>query len=431
MKLGLFFMPVGHQLASWRHRDSADIGIDIHGQRKLAETAERGLMDMIFIADSFGITPGAKRTAHLIALDPVTTLSALAMVTRHIGLVGTATTTYNEPFNIARRFASLDHISGGRAGWNIVTSFNPAEATNFGLDAPIARGERYRRAQEFVEVVRGLWDSWDDDAFPRDRASGLFFDPAKMHPLYHIGTHYKVSGPLNLPRSPQGQPILVQAGLSDDGRDLAAGVADVIFTVHRELAPAQAFYHDVKARASAVGRDPAQVLVMPGILPFVARTRHEARDQQERMLTHIHPEAGLDALSRTLGVDLMNCDPDAPVPDIPTGNLPQSRAVEFVHSARREKLTLRQLYERVVSVRGHHQVTGTPGDIADVMQHWFENGAADGFNVMPPIMPGGLDDFVDLVVPELQRRGLYRTAYEGPMLRDQLGLPRPRNRFSA
>jgi FMN-dependent oxidoreductase (nitrilotriacetate monooxygenase family) len=424
MKLGLFFAPGGHHMAAWRHPDAYPRGFSFQSYIAAAQMAERGLFDMVFVADVFSLTPDGMR-ADSFRLEPITLLSALAATTSKIGLVATATTSFNEPYNVARKFSSLDHISGGRSGWNIVTSSSPLEAFNFGLEAHLDHAERYRKAHEFVEVVRGLWDSWEDDALSIDKAEGVFFDPAKMHMLNHKGAYYRVRGPLSLPRSPQGHPILVQAGSSDDGRNLAAEFAEVIFTIQRDLNEAQAFYADVKARAAAFGRDPGHALVMPGVLPIVGRTRQEARDRYEQLQMLIHPQAGVAALSRTLGADLTGVDMDTPLPEIKSAKMMETRALGIVETARRDGLTVRQVYERLVVSKGHRQVVGTATDIADNLQEWFEAGGADGYNIMPAMMPNGLNDFVEFIVPELQRRGLYRSAYRGNTLRDHLGLPRP------
>ncbi len=428
MKLGLFFAPGGHHLAAWRHPDSYPAGFDVSSYIAMAQTAERGLFDMLFVADVYSITPTGKR-ADTFRFEPLTLLSALAMVTKNIGLAATATTSFNEPYNVARKFSSLDHISRGRAAWNIVTSSSATEALNFGLDAHLEHGARYRRAHEFVEVVLGLWDSFADNGVVIDKPNGVFFDPAQLHMLNHQGEHFKVRGPLTLPRSPQGRPVLVQAGSSEVGKDLAAKHAEVVFTIQRDLAEAQAFYKDIKARAVSFGRDPATALIMPGVMPIVARTRQEAQDKYEQLQALIHPEAGIAGLSRTLGTDLRGCDVNGPLPDIDPAKLTQSRAVGILAQARRDGLTVKQVYEKLLVSKGHRQIIGAPEDVADTLQEWLEAEGADGYNIMPAQTPNGLDDFVELVVPELQRRGVFRKAYGGSMLRDHLGLPRPPNAF--
>lgn len=423
MKLGLFLAPGGHHMAAWRHPEAYPDGVSVKTYLRFAEIAERGCFDLLFVADVFSFSPRAKRV-DAFRLEPLTLLSALAMTTSKIGLVATATTSFNEPYNVARKFASLDHISGGRAGWNIVTS-SANEAPNFGIDELSEHAERYRRADEFTQVVRGLWDCFEDDAVIIDKKSGAFFEPSRLRVLNHEGKYFKVRGPLSLPRSPQGNPVLVQAGSSEDGKNLASKYAEVIFTIQRDLESARAFTRDIKERVISFGRNPAHALVMPGVLPIVGRTRQEAQDKYELLQSFIHTEAGLLQLSRSMGVDLTGADVDKPLPDMDIAKLPQSRSVSIYQQSKRENMTVRETYEKLVVSKGHRQLIGTPGEIADSLQEWFENDGADGFNIMPPFTPGGLTDFVDHVVPELQRRNLFRTHYEGSMLRDHLGLPRP------
>jgi alkanesulfonate monooxygenase len=424
MKLGLFLAPGGHHMAAWRHPDAYPSGFSIQSYLEAAQTSERGCFDMLFVADVFSLTSSGDRQDSL-RFEPVTLLSALAMATRHIGLVATATTSFNEPYNVARKFASLDHLSGGRSGWNIVTSSSTLEAYNFGSQAHREHAQRYRRAHEFVEVVRGLWDSWDAGAVLIDKASGLFFDASKLHMLNHEGAEFSVRGPLTIPRCPQGHPVLVQAGSSEDGKNLASEFAEVIFTIQRDLQSAQAFYADVKSRVASFGRSPDHALVMPGVMPIVGATRQEAQDKYEQLQALIHPQAGLVGLSRTLGMDLSGVDVDGPLPEIDVSKLSQSRAVGMVETARRDNLTVRQVYEKLLVSKGHRQIIGSAAEIADSLQEWFESGGADGYNIMPAVMPGGLRDFVDLVVPELQRRGVFRKTYVGSTLRAHLGLPEP------
>ena len=423
MKLGLFLAPGGHHMAAWRHPEAYPDGVSVKTYLRFAEIAERGCFDLLFVADVFSFSPRAKRV-DAFRLEPLTLLSALAMTTSKIGLVATATTSFNEPYNVARKFASLDHISSGRAGWNIVTS-SANEAPNFGIDELSEHAERYRRADEFTKVVIGLWDCFEDDAVIIDKKSGAFFEPSRLRVLNHEGKYFKVRGPLSLPRSPQGNPVLVQAGSSEDGRNLASKYAEVIFTIQRDLESARAFTRDIKERAVSFGRNPAHALVMPGVLPIVGRTRQEAQDKYELLQSFIHTEAGLLQLSRSMGVDLTDADVDKPLPEMDIAKLPQSRSVSIYQQSKRENMTVRETYEKLVVSKGHRQLIGTPSDIADSLQEWFENDCADGFNIMPPFTPGGLTDFVDHVVPELQRRNLFRTHYEGSMLRDHLGLPYP------
>lgn len=371
--------------------------------------------------------------ARVAGFEPVTLFAALAPLTSHIGFIATASTTYEEPYNTARKFASLDLISGGRAGWNVVTTATEAAAHNFNLDQQHPHAFRYRRAAEHVDVVRKLWDSFEDDAFLRDKESGQFFDPAKVHYTDHKGEHFKVRGPLNVSRSPQGHPVIVQAGQSDDGRGLAAATAEVIFTAHQKLDTAQEFYRDIKARARGLGRNPDHVLIMPGVAPFVGRTEAEARAKYDRLTGLIVEEDGIALIKALTGgtLDLTGVDLDGPLPPVgPTEGM-KSRQALIRQIADENGFTIRQLYQWVASARGHFTVVGTPAQIVDTLEEWFTNDGADGFNILPPWAPTGLTDFVDLVIPELQRRGLYRTEYEGRTLRANLGLPFPENRWAA
>ena len=438
LRLGAFLMATGHHIAAWRHPGSeADAGINIDHYIALAKTAERGLFDQVFVADSPGIKhtgdeESFSRQGRMSHFEPVTLWAALSAVTQHIGFVATASTTYEDPFLLARKFASLDHLSKGRAAWNVVTTSADSVYGNFGLAAHPDPAVRYERAHEFVEVVKGLWDSFDDDALVRDRASGVYFDPQKLHKLNHVGKHLKVEGPLNIERPPQGYPVIVQAGSSEDGKELAAATAEAIFTAWTSLAEAQAFYRDVKGRMAKYGRWPEELLVLPGISPVIGRTQQEAEAKWAELQALIHPSVGLATLAPFWPLDeLQRWDLDAPppyYPEPPKGV--NSRAHVVIELARREGYTLRQLYEYLAGARGHWVVIGTPETIADRMQEWSENGAADGFNIMPPVLPQSLDEFVDLVIPELQRRGLFRTAYEGRTLRENLGLARPESRYA-
>lgn len=436
MKLGAFLYPTGYHVAAWRHPEvPADAGVNFAHFAALARTAERGRFDFLFLADSVAMRgtdlPALSRTAirYVAQFEPLTLLSALAPVTEHIGLIASATTTYNEPYHLARKFASLDHISGGRAGWNLVTSQNECEAQNFGLPAHPSHAERYRRAREFAEVVKGLWDSWEPDAFPRDKESGLYFDPEKLHVLDHEGRYFKVRGPLNVPRSPQGHPVIVQAGSSRAGKELAAETGEVIFTAQQTLAGARDFRDDVRERAESYGRSPDEILVLVGVFPFVGRTRHEAEDRYQQLQSLIDPTVGLSLLSGLLAdVDLSAYPLDGPLPELPATNAGKSRQQLLIETARRDNLTLRELYLRVAGSRGHWQIVGTPRQIVDRLQEWYTGGAADGFIVMAPHLPGGLEDFVEWVIPELRRRDLFRTEYQGRTLREHLSLRRPGHR---
>ncbi|WP_024697543.1 LLM class flavin-dependent oxidoreductase [Pseudomonas avellanae] len=434
MKLGAFLMSTGHHVAAWRHPDvPADAGLDFKHYRHLAQVAEAAKFDTLFVADSVAAATGdiASRMARSDHFEPLTLLSALSAVTDHIGLIATATTTYNEPYHVARKFASLDHLSGGRAGWNLVTSDAAAEAQNFGRAEHVGHAERYSRAREFHQVVTGLWDSWTDDAFTRNKASGEYYDRAKVHTLDHVGEHFRVKGPLNVARSPQGQPVVVQAGSSEVGRDLAAQTAEVVFTAQTSLASAQAFYADIKGRLSAYGRDADSLKVMPGVFIVVAETEALAKQKFESFQDLVEPQVGVALLGRMLGnFDLSGYPLDGPLPELPlTDSGQRSRQKLLTELADQENLTLAQLGRRIAGGRGHYSLIGTPAQIADELQIWFEHGAADGFNVLVPHLPGGLEDVAQLLVPELQRRGLFRTEYEGTTLRENLGLQRPAYSF--
>ncbi|MBV6754328.1 LLM class flavin-dependent oxidoreductase [Pseudomonas chlororaphis] len=433
LKLGAFLANSGHHLAAWRHPlGQADASLDFEHFKAIAETAERGKFDALFVADVVALWghhhDALSRCARAEHFEPLTLMSALAAVTRHIGLIATATTSYNEPYHIARKFASLDHLSKGRAAWNLVTSVVSDEAWNFGRESHIDHGDRYQRAEEFHDVVKGLWDSWDDDAFVRDKASGQYFDPSKLHTLNHRGEHFSVRGPLNVARPPQGHPVLVQAGASEAGKTLAARVAEVIFAAHHDLAGAQAFYQDIKARAADFDRDPDHIKILPGITPFIAETREQAQALFEAFQALIDPVLGLRLLADTLGddIDLSGYDLDGPLPETPVGQR-GSRRDKVLELARQENLSIRQLYLRLA---GGNPVIGTPVDIADSFEAWFQARACDGFNVFFPYYPGAIEVFVDQVIPLLQERGLFRREYEGRTLRENLGLPRPANRFS-
>jgi alkanesulfonate monooxygenase len=434
IRLGAFILGPGHHVAAWRHPSAqADGSFNFQHLKNITQTAERGLFDAVFLADGLATQfhPGAYgRTAYAGVFEPVTLFAALSAVTEHIGFVATASTTYEDPYILARKFASLDLLSQGRASWNVVTTGSAEAAGNFGYAEHPPHHKRYQKAREFVSVVKGLWDSWEDDAYTLDKESGWFYDPAKVHTLNHKGTFHSVRGPLNVPRPVQGHPVIVQAGSSDDGKDFAAETAEVIFTAQQTLAEAQAFYRDVKQRMAQFGRTPDELKVMPGVFPVVGRTESEARAKFQELQDLILPEVGLSLVSGLLGgFDLSGYPLDGPVPPLPETNNGKSRQALLVEIARRQNLTLRGLYQWVAGARGHWQIIGTPAQIADQLEEWFRNDAADGFNVMPPVAPTGLEDFVELVVPELQRRGLFRTAYEGRTLRENLGLRRPENQF--
>lgn len=437
IRLGAFLPGGGQHIAAWRHPDSPlDGATNFAFHLELAKTAERGLFDAYFLADGLTVSFGGGiegGNAKVAGFEPVTLFAALAPLVKKIGFIATSSTTYEEPYTTARKFASLDLISDGRAGWNVVTTTGDASAQNFNLETQLPHAARYRRAHEHVEVAKKLWDSFEDDAFLRDRETGRFFDPAKLHFTDHKGEHFKVRGPLNVSRSKQGHPVIVQAGQSDDGRGFAATHAEVIFTAHQHKSTAQEFYRDIKARAAGLGRDPAHVLIMPGVSPFVGRTLAEAQEKYDRLTSLILPEDGIGLLNGLTGgtLDLTGYDLDGPLPPAPPTEGMKSRQALIRQIADENGFTIRQLYQWVASARGHFTIVGTPQTIVDTLQDWFEDGAADGFNILPPWLPTGLNDFVDQVIPELQRRGLFRTAYEGTTLRENLGLPYPENRWTA
>jgi alkanesulfonate monooxygenase len=433
LKLGAFMRPVSIHTGAWRYPGAfPDANFNFGHLKRFITKLEAGKFDAFFMADHLAVlnmpVAALKRSHTVTSFEPFTLLSALAAVTEHIGLMATASTTYDEPYHIARRFASLDHISGGRAGWNIVTTANPDAALNFGLENDIDHDERYARAREFYDVVTGLWDSFADDAFVRDVEAGIYFDPERMHVLAHKGKYLSVRGPLNIARPVQGWPVIVQAGASEAGRQLAAETAELVFAAGGNIDAARAFYADVKGRMAKIGRDPDSMRILPGALVVVGETVEAAKAKRVHLDSLVHYDSGIASLNGMLGYDVSGFDPDGPLPEIPPTNASQSARERIVSAARRENLTIRQLAARAGSYGGSAFV-GTPSTIADEMQHWLETDACDGFNVMFPYLPEGLDDFVDKVIPELQARGLFRREYEGPTLRENLGLARPANRF--
>ncbi len=435
LHLNLFIQSRGHHEASWRHPASSPRALsDIAYYREVAQRAEAGLFDSIFLADQLAL---ADTVAHAAStwLEPITALGALAASTNRIGLIATASTTYSEPFNLARQFASLDHISGGRVGWNIVTSWLAAAARNYGGAGQVSHADRYARGEEFVAVVKALWDSWADDAVLDDRAGGRYAHAERIRPIDHAGEHYRVAGPLNMPRGPQGRPVFVQAGSSDTGRRFAARHAEAVFTAQMEKNTAQEFYADLKALVVAEGRAPGQALILPGLSPVIGATEAEARRLARELADLADPEVGRKRLSgRFGGHDFSHLALDKPLapedfPDPGTVEAARSRTEVIVGLVRREKPTLRQLLAYLAGARGHYTTAGTPEQIADLIEDWFGDGAADGFNVMPPLLPSMLDVFIAEVIPLLQKRGLFRTAYEGRTLREHFGLARPESKF--
>ncbi|MCA0756051.1 LLM class flavin-dependent oxidoreductase [Paenibacillus sp. N4] len=424
LHLNAFLYGTGHHEASWRLPEAApERNLEFNHVLQIVQTAERGLMDSVFLADGY--------SGRSNKLEPFTELSALASRTKHIGLIATVGTTYNEPFHVARKFASLDHISKGRAGWNIVTGAGDA-SHNFGRERHPEHALRYEEADEFTEVAKQLWDSWEDDAVVNDKAAGLHIDQDKVHTIDYKGKYYSVKGPLNIARPPQGYPVLVQAGSSESGKEFAAKTAELIFTAHQSIESAQAFYKDVKSRLPKYGREAGQLKILPGISPILADTIEEAKELENQLFEFVNKDGAIRRLSERLGIDLSGHPLDETlslegVKETDEVNGHKSRHQLILDLIRNESLTLKQLVNRLAGARGHFTFTGTPLQLADVIETWFLNGAADGFNVMPQIYPSGLEIFVDKVIPELQNRGLFRTSYEGRTLRENLGLARPEN----
>lgn len=438
IKLGAFIPATAQHAAGWRHPESRPQDhLNLDYIIELAKTAEKGLFDAYFLADGLSVRWGSAIEGELglgdkgVGFEPVTLFAALSAVTKNLGFIATASTTYEDPYLLARKFASLDHISKGRAAWNVVTTASPDTASNFGLTQHPDPKTRYERADEFIEVTQKLWDSWEDDAFIYNKESGQFFHADKIHEPKHKGKYFSVQGSLNVSRPPQGYPVIVQAGQSEDGRELAGKYAEVIFTAQQNLADAQEFYRDVKSRLVKYGRQPDDLKIMPGVSIFVAKTEQEAQEKYQLLNSLIHPKVGLSLLSGLSGgINLEKYDLDAPFPKLEDADINfSSRQQMMIDIARKHNFTIRQLYEYIASARGHWTLIGTPEQVVDELQNWFENEGADGFNILPPTTPAGLNDFVDFIVPELQRRGLFRTEYEGSSLRENLGLKRPENQY--
>src|SRR5437762_4079403 len=433
LRLGAFMRPVSIHTAAWRYPGGTpDANFNLKALIRFAQKLEEGRFDAWFMADHLAVLnmpmAALKRSATVTSFDPLTLLPVLSQHTRHLGLIATASTTFEPAYTIARRFASLDHISEGRAGWNLVTTSNPDAALNFGMDEQMEHAERYARAREFFDVVTGLWDSWADDAFIRDVEQGIYFDPAKLHVLNHKGKYLSVHGPLNIARPIQGWPVIVQAGASDDGRQLAAETAEMVFTALPDLAAGRAFYADVKGRAEKAGRSRDHLKIMPACFVVVGDSVEEARAKRAKLDSLVHYANAIGSLSIALGHDASKFDPDGPLPDIPESNASKSGQQRAIDLAKRENLIVRQLAQRLGGHSGLAML-GTPVTIADEMDEWLMTEGSNGFTIQFPYLPGGLDDFVDRVVPELQRRGIFRREYEGKTLRDNLELPRPKNRF--
>ena len=436
MHLNLFIHSRGHHEAAWRHPKSSPKALtDISYLTEAAQTAEIGLFDSIFLADTLVVNDDVAQAART-WLEPISTLGALAMATKKIGLIATASTTYTEPFNLARQFASLDHVSAGRIGWNIVTTWSVPAASNFGASDQVSHADRYLRAEEYLNITKALWDSWSDDAVVDNRTSGLYAKVEAIRPICHSGDYYQVAGPLNVPRCPQGRPVLVQAGSSEVGREFAARHAEAVFTAHLEMATAIDFYKDLKSRAKAQRRDPDSIIILPGFSPIIAGTEAEAKQIAKELNELTDVEVGRKRLTgRFGGYDFSHLPLDRPLttddfPDPSTVQAARSRTEVILGMVMREKPTLRQLLAKLAGARGHFIFTGTPEQVADELELWFKSGAADGFNLMPPIIPWMLEVFVEEVVPLLQQRGVFREEYKGTMLRDHYGLKRPPVKFN-
>jgi FMN-dependent oxidoreductase (nitrilotriacetate monooxygenase family) len=441
MKLIGVWTPPGSHIAGWRMPGSPTHNTySLEHLVQVARLTEQAKMDALFFADSNAMQTApsvergdraAEEYSKIVRLEAASMLAALAPVTSRLGLIATATTTYNEPYNVARRFATIDQLSAGRAGWNLVTSQHELEAQNYGYDEHMEHDERYLRAEEFFDVCAGLWDCWDEGAIVQDKQTARYADISKLHVLNHKGKYFRVKGPLNVPRSPQGRPIIAQAGASGPGKDLAARIADLIFLASSTIEDCKAFSDDVRARAIMAGRAPSDLKTMPGIVPIVGRTESEAKEHYEQLESLVTDEQGLASLRRLAGgLDLTKLPLDGPMPDLPPTNGPQTRQNIVMEWARKENLTLRQVGRRFGGSVGHNFVWGTPQHIADVMEDWVHKEACDGFCVIYPYFPRGVEDFTSLVVPELQRRGLFRTEYEGRTLRENLGIPLPKSRFA-
>ena len=423
MHFGVFWVGTGNHLAGWRQEGAASSNSYWPAVLESAQIAERGKLDIFFVADSVAMEfdyPPSFMSRH----EPTTLLAALSMVTRHIGLGGTVSTSFSEPYNVARAFATIDNISGGRAAWNVVTSSRDAAALNFNQDRIKEHDLRYEIANEFVDVVRGLWDCWEDGAIVADKATGVYLDATRVRALDHRGRFFQVKGPINMARCPQGHPVIIQAGGSEAGLELAARTADVVFSVVQELTSAKAAYRDLKARLAKHGRTPDQVTVLPGVMPIIGSTETEARDKLSRLQSWLTPTNALTLVTSRIGYDVTGFPLDGPVPAPPPGQGSHAFSRVLYETARRENMTLRDLYNLTAAARGHWVLCGTPKRIADTLEQWFVEEAADGFNVLPPYFPGALADFVNQIVPELQARGLFRREYAGTTLRDHFGLPR-------
>ncbi|HJU16542.1 MAG TPA: LLM class flavin-dependent oxidoreductase [Stellaceae bacterium] len=421
MHLGVFVLGTGNHSAGWRYEGAAASNNQLSVIQEIAQIAERGKFDLLFVSDGLVMDPG-DHPSFLCRFEPTTLISVLSASTRHIGLGATVSTSFGEPYHVARIFASIDHLSQGRAAWNVVTSSAPKAALNFSRERHMEHELRYAVANEFVDVVKGLWDCWDEDAIVADKTSGVFLDPARVRPLNHKGRFFQVRGPINIARCPQGHPVIIQAGGSPSGLELAARTADVVFSVVQELEGAKAAYADLKGRLARYGRRPDQLAVLPGVMPIIGASEAEAKDKLSLLQSWLTSTNAATLVSSRIGYDVSGFPLDGPVPAPPHEASSQTFSRVLYETARRDNMTLRDLYNLTAAARGHWVVCGTPQRIADTLEQWFVEGAADGFNILPPYFPGAFADFVDLVVPELQRRGLFRREYEGTTLRDHFGL---------
>jgi N-acetyl-S-(2-succino)cysteine monooxygenase len=423
MHLGVFVLGTGNHSAGWRYPGAATSNNRLAVIREIARIAERGRFDLLFVSDGLVMDPG-DHPSFLCRFEPTTLISALSAATTHLGLGATVSTSFSEPFNVARMFSSIDHLSGGRAAWNVVTSSLPKAALNFSRETHLEHELRYQRAEEFVDVVTGLWDCWDDDAIVADKKSGRYIDATKVRPLDHKGRFFQVKGPINMACSPQGHPVIIQAGGSPSGLELAARTADVVFSVVQELDAAKAAYENLKGRLAKFGRRPEELCVLPGVMPIIGDSEAEAKDKLNLLQSWLTPTNALTLVTSRIGYDVSGHPLDGPVPAPPPGEGSRAFSRVLYDKARRANMTLRDLYNLTAAARGHWVLCGTPETIADTLEEWFRGGAADGYNILPPYFPGAFADFVDRVVPELQRRGLFRREYQGTMLRDHFGLPR-------
>ncbi len=422
MRLAVFWLGTGNHSAGWRMEGAADSNCNWDHLEQGARIAEAGKFDMFFISDALGTGP-TDHPSFMSRLEPTTAISALSRVTRNVGLGATVSTSFSHPYTVARTFQSLQHISRGRVAWNVVTSNAEVGALNYGLDRQLEHGKRYEIAEEFVDVVRGLWATYDRAAFPRDKTSGVYVDPSKVRTLDHHGRFFKVRGPLNVERTFYGDPLLIQAGGSESGQSLSARIADVVFSiVSGDAHDAKAAYVRLKGRLASYGREPDQLAILPGVMPIIGNTDVEARAHLDKLQSFISPTNMLTLVSHSIGHDISKYALDGPVPDLPPSNNSQTFSRTLLEMARRENMTLRDLYNIAAAGRGHWVLCGTPARIADTLEEWFMGGMADGFMILPPYFPSGFQQFVNLVVPELQRRGLFRREYEGSTLRDHFQL---------